>query len=173
MPVQWIIPSTGPGAKTKRTRNRSGVRRQGFWPERGPMLEWSSSTCPCSSMDRAPDFESVGCAFESRRGRLAYVVIGTRETTRCTLSPKGDGNRNRRIRGSWDRHGETRPLWRVLLFCVRKLTSSPICHSVHLRHALGGESSSGAPSFDSILPWVTLRYCKAIRREYSSPTREP
>ena len=24
--------------------------------------------CPLSSMDRVPDFESVGCAFESHRG---------------------------------------------------------------------------------------------------------
>ena len=27
-------------------------------------------------MDRVPDFESVGCAFESRRGRLYVGVLG-------------------------------------------------------------------------------------------------
>jgi hypothetical protein len=28
-------------------------------------------------MDRAPDFESVGCAFESRRGRLEIITSVT------------------------------------------------------------------------------------------------
>ena len=34
-------------------------------PPRGDGLK---DTCPCSSMDRAPDYGSGGCAFESRRG---------------------------------------------------------------------------------------------------------
>ena len=30
---------------------------------------------PRSSMDRVPDFESVGCVFESRRGHLLFTYI--------------------------------------------------------------------------------------------------
>ncbi len=36
-------------------------------PEWG-MPIWAEQICPSSSMDRAPDFESVGCGFESRLG---------------------------------------------------------------------------------------------------------
>jgi hypothetical protein len=34
-------------------------------------------TCPRSSMDRAPDFESVGCRFDSGRGRLRRPISNT------------------------------------------------------------------------------------------------
>ncbi len=36
--------------------------------------------CPCSSTDRAPDFESVGCEFESRRGHFDCQMRTTPNT---------------------------------------------------------------------------------------------
>ena len=43
-----------------------------FFTESGAILIFRGIIIPArprSSMDRVPDFESVGCAFESRRGR--------------------------------------------------------------------------------------------------------
>ena len=38
-------------------------------------------------MDRVPDFESVGCAFESRRGRLYIGVIPINITIYTAYQP--------------------------------------------------------------------------------------
>ncbi len=45
----------------------------GFESHHSPLSRIAKSgfiIAPVAQLDRAPDFESVGCAFESRRGRL-------------------------------------------------------------------------------------------------------
>ena len=63
-------PGCGPGDRGFKSHHSP----RGYRPEARPAFWFcgvSVPTRPRSSMDRATDFESAGCAFESRRGRLA------------------------------------------------------------------------------------------------------
>lgn len=52
-------------------------------------------------MDRAPDFESVGCAFESRRGHLKQAE-GVR-LVQASLNAHGDNRGRLCVNGPLDR----------------------------------------------------------------------